>query len=87
MYERNFNAFDLQPKLLIMPPCDASPDSDPVINDEVQCSGNESSRSGNFKMMASAAAGAMLGMPIDSSGALRAAWVEVSQWIAALQKF
>jgi hypothetical protein len=36
-------------------------------------------------MMASAAAGTVFGMPV-SSGTFRAAWIEFSQWIAALQR-
>ncbi|HEV7219737.1 MAG: hypothetical protein ACHP8A_05135 [Terriglobales bacterium] len=40
----------------------------------------------DWKTMASAAAGAILGVPYVPSGTLRAAWTEVSQWVAGLQK-
>ena len=36
--------------------------------------------------MASVAAGALLGVPFVPSGTFRAAWVEVSEWIARAAK-
>jgi hypothetical protein len=47
---------------------------------------SEGCADGGWRMMASAAAGTMLGMPFVSSGTFRAAWIEVSQWIAGLQR-
>ena len=44
------------------------------------------SRPADWKAMASAAAGAILGVPFVPSGTIRAAWVEVFQWVAGLQK-
>jgi len=43
-------------------------------------------RPAHWKMMASVAAGTVLGMPYVSAGTFLAAWVEVSQWIAALHE-
>jgi hypothetical protein len=44
------------------------------------------SRPVNWRMMASAAAGTLLGVPFIPSGTLRAAWLEVSGWFDAFQK-
>jgi len=44
------------------------------------------SRLADWKTMASAAAGAILGVPFVPSGTIRAAWAEVAQWVAGLQK-
>jgi hypothetical protein len=52
---------------------------------EVQISEPDGSLTSRWTTMASAAAGAALGMPFDSRTAFRAAWVEVSQWIAAIK--
>jgi len=52
---------------------------------DMQFSEPDDSLTSRWTTMASAAAGAALGMPFDSRGALRAAWVEVSQWIAAIK--
>jgi len=53
---------------------------------EVHISEPDGSLTFRWTTMASAAAGAALGMPFDSRTAFRAAWVEVSQRIAALRK-
>jgi hypothetical protein len=53
---------------------------------DMQFSEPDGTLTSRWTTMASAAAGAALGMPFDSRGALRAAWVEVSQRIAALRK-
>lgn len=53
---------------------------------DLEISEPDGSLTSRWTTMASAAAGAALGMPFDSGGALRAAWVEVSQRIAALRK-
>ena len=52
---------------------------------DTSASDSEGSPDGCWKMMASAAAGTVFGMPV-SSGTFRAAWIEFSQWIAALQR-
>jgi len=53
---------------------------------DMQIAEPDDSLASRWTTMASAAAGAALGMPFDSRGAFRAAWVEVSQRIAALRK-
>jgi len=53
---------------------------------EIQLDELETPDSASWKMMASAAAGTLLGMPFVSSGTFRAAWLEVLRWITALQK-
>jgi hypothetical protein len=53
---------------------------------DMEFSEPDGSLASRWTTMASAAAGAALGMPFDSRGAFRAVWVEVSQRIAALRK-
>jgi len=64
----------------------ASSDHSSLESTDMQVAEPDGSLASRWTTMASAAAGAALGMPFDSRGALRAAWVEVSQRIAALRK-
>ncbi len=76
-----------------MPAGEDSPQTNPIfapasLEQQADVPGNMSrdSRSADWKAIASAAAGTMLGVPFVPSGTFRAVWVEFSQWIAALQK-
>jgi hypothetical protein len=64
----------------------AGHDSREMMTDTQRIEEPGRSLASKWTTMASAAVGAILGMPIDSSNAFSAAWVEVSQRIAALRK-